>query len=528
MIAIYARQSVDKKDSISIETQIDECMLEARILKKKVEVYKDKGFSGKNLDRDDFKRMMKDIKAGKISTVIVYKMDRISRSVVDFVNTYDVFKAKDVKFISCTEKFDTTTDAGEAMLKIVMVFAELERKTIQQRVVDAYTNRSRKGFYMGGRVPYGFKRVPFTIDGKKSSQYAPEPEEVRQLKILFDLYSRPGTSIGEVVKYLRENNIKKARGIEWSTPRITEILRNPIYVRADADVYAFYSSRGTEIVDPPERFIGTNGCYLYTKPKPKLKPNDSKDSKDVENIKETKDTKSSKNMAHYKDMLLVLAPHEGIIDSGTWIKCRLKAEQNIQIPRSKRVEATWLSGKLKCAKCGYALRYNKWQGKTTFNEYFLCSEVCGNRRCTGFGVVKKDFLEGVILEQLKAKVLSLKVEQDQPNPNTSEINRIKAEIATKNKEIDEIVDTFVAASSTIKERLNKTVDKLNDEIEKLNDKIVRLESSSISRDSLDPEQIEEIFDEWDEVSREDKQTVVDILIQKVLVCKESVEIVWRV
>ena len=95
--AIYARQSVDKKDSVSIETQIEKCEY---ITKGNVEIYKDKGYSGKNTDRPDLERLLKDIKANKISRVIVYRLDRISRNITDFYNLYSTMQEHGTEFLS--------------------------------------------------------------------------------------------------------------------------------------------------------------------------------------------------------------------------------------------------------------------------------------------------------------------------------------------------------------------------------------------------------------------------------------------
>lgn len=90
--------------------------------------------------------MMNDIRAGKIKRVIVYKLDRISRSILDFANMMEVFQEYHVEFVSSTEKFDTSTPIGRAMLNICIVFAQLERETIQKRVTDAYYARNKRGF----------------------------------------------------------------------------------------------------------------------------------------------------------------------------------------------------------------------------------------------------------------------------------------------------------------------------------------------------------------------------------------------
>ena len=152
--AIYARQSVDKKDSISIESQIEFCKYELK--GGNCKEYTDKGYSGKNTDRPKFQELVRDIKRGLIAKVVVYKLDRISRSILDFANMMELFQQYNVEFVSSTEKFDTSTPMGRAMLNICIVFAQLERETIQKRVTDAYYSRSQRGFKMGGKAPYGF------------------------------------------------------------------------------------------------------------------------------------------------------------------------------------------------------------------------------------------------------------------------------------------------------------------------------------------------------------------------------------
>ena len=122
---IYARQSVDRKDSISIESQIDFCKYELK--GGSCRVFKDKGYSGKNTDRPEFQKLLGEIRKGKVRRVVVYKLDRISRSILDFANMMELFQEYDVEFVSSTEKFDTSTPMGRAMLNICIVFAQLER-----------------------------------------------------------------------------------------------------------------------------------------------------------------------------------------------------------------------------------------------------------------------------------------------------------------------------------------------------------------------------------------------------------------
>ena len=112
MYGLYARQSVEKQDSISVESQLEFCRFE--IKGQAFRTYIDRGFSGKDTRRPGFEALMEDIRRGEIQAVVVYKLDRISRSIVDFSNMMEVFQSYGVSFISSTEKFDTSTPIGRA------------------------------------------------------------------------------------------------------------------------------------------------------------------------------------------------------------------------------------------------------------------------------------------------------------------------------------------------------------------------------------------------------------------------------
>ena len=259
--AIYGRQSVDKVDSISIESQIEFCQYETRggVYK----VFQDKGFSGKNTDRPDFQRMMDCIRGGEVSRVIVYKLDRISRSILDFANMMEEFQKFGVEFVSCNEKFDTSTPMGRAMLNICIVFAQLERETIQMRVTDAYLSRSRKGFYMGGPIPMGFKLEPYMLDGKKTARYVVDPEPAEIIKLIYSMYAQPQTSYGDIVRYMEANglvgipSLKTAHGdgLSWETPlktlsmyRLTWICTASSKTREQRSTIAQRTSLGQTVV----------------------------------------------------------------------------------------------------------------------------------------------------------------------------------------------------------------------------------------------------------------------------------------
>lgn len=153
-IALYARKSIERENSISCETQLEYCksVIKPDERNEKTIEFIDNGYSGGNVDRDGFQKMMRQIERGKISKVIVYRLDRISRSLSDFVGILETLKKHNVQFVSSQESFDTSSPYGEMIVKILMVFAEFERKSIIERVKHAYAYRSEMGLYMGVAV----------------------------------------------------------------------------------------------------------------------------------------------------------------------------------------------------------------------------------------------------------------------------------------------------------------------------------------------------------------------------------------
>ena len=253
--AIYGRQSIDKKDSISIESQFEFCRYELKGGEAKE--YKDKGYSGKNIERPDFQRLLKDIRTGLIRRVIVYRLDRISRSIVDFAKLMELFKQFKVEFVSCTEKFDTSTPMGRAMLNICIVFAQLERESIQMRVTDAFYSRYAKGYYMRGRAPYGFDTEPIVMDGIKTKRLI-ETAEMEYAELMYEMYAEPETSYGDITRYFTENEIQ-VYGKTLKRGFVAQLLRNPVYVQADMDIYEHFKAQGAKIESPPELFTGEIG-----------------------------------------------------------------------------------------------------------------------------------------------------------------------------------------------------------------------------------------------------------------------------
>lgn len=352
MTAIYARQSVDRADSISIEQQTELCRYEAR--GEPCRVYADRGYSGKNTNRPQFVQMMNDVRSGVIDTVIVYRLDRISRSILDFSNMMSVFGELGVKFVSATEKFDTSSPIGNAMLNICIVFAQLERETIQKRVADAYYSRSRKGFFMGGPVPYGYRRVPALIGEVHTSAYETVEEEAKTVRMIYEMYSQYEVSYGDIVRKLDELGIQR-RGSFWERSRIRELILNPLYVKADNTVLDLFKAEGAEVVENEGGFNGRSGCYCYR----------------------TGVDRKSKGTS-FSGYLIVPAPGTGIVEPEMWLRCREKCISCKNASPVRKAKNSWLCGKIKCIHCNSALVVKRG---SSGKRYLMCNERLRKGKC---------------------------------------------------------------------------------------------------------------------------------------------------
>ena len=161
-VAIYARKSKATKKGESISNQIELCkkyFLNTTNEDVNFLIYEDEGWSGGNINRPQFTKMINDAKLNRFSTLICYRLDRIARNVADFSSTYKILEENNIAFISITEQFDTSTIMGRAMINISATFAQIERETIAERIKDNMLELSRTGRWLGGISPLGFKSV---------------------------------------------------------------------------------------------------------------------------------------------------------------------------------------------------------------------------------------------------------------------------------------------------------------------------------------------------------------------------------
>ena len=138
-----------------------------------------------------------------------------------------------------TAPFDTSSVYGDLILKMLIVFAEFERTSIINRVKDAYSKRSEIGLYMGGKRQYGFSLKDDFINGIQTKTLVPNEKELKQIIYIFNYYSDPNTSLRSLLHSLEINNIKPLNGSLWTASKLSAIIKNPVYVKADFNVYNY-------------------------------------------------------------------------------------------------------------------------------------------------------------------------------------------------------------------------------------------------------------------------------------------------
>lgn len=283
--AIYTRKSSEEgleQDFNSLDAQREAC--EAYIRSQKSEGwilvstrYDDGGFSGGNIERPALTRLLEDIDAGKIDTVVVYKVDRLTRSLSDFAKIVDVLDGHSVSFVSITQQFNTTTSMGRLTLNMLLSFAQFEREVTGERIRDKIAASKRKGLWMGGPVPLGYAPNGRTLTVVEA--------EAKTVRTVFRLYLELGSvrrlkeevdRLGLTSKH-REAALGKMRGGRpLGRGYLYHLLRNPLYIGRVPHKADSYEGQHPAVIDAetwdavqkqlatqgPIRSAGTNGRSL--------------------------------------------------------------------------------------------------------------------------------------------------------------------------------------------------------------------------------------------------------------------------
>lgn len=334
----------------------------------------------------------------------------------------------------------------------------------------------------------------------------PIPDEAEQIRYIFEVYAQENVSLRRLLDILIAEDKKPLNGSDWTTAKLSAILKNPIYVKADSDVYDYFSNHGVHMVTDSSEFTGEYGAQLYGK------------------------TKHKRGDPDWSDMKLVLLNHGGLINSDIWLKCQRKLEQNKQVHKSVSNQTSWLAGKIICEKCGHTMTTIK--GKINKNgvmrRYFNCTGKSHKRKCTGPNItIYAEDLEDMVYECITEKLSELKGSGfTSKKEELPEINDLKLRIKAIEKDEQQLVDTILSG-------------KLNDALlELMNQKSAALKKSklelleridTLKSNAAETKSIVNLAKSWKNADYDRKKAVASIMIQKIIISEDgNVKIIWNI
>lgn len=513
--AIYARRSVADRDnkSLSIASQISDC--EAKLTKdEECRHYIDNGKSGKDIEhRPAFLQMMEDAREGLIGRIIFKKLDRFSRSQRDFSNVMHELQKYGVTVTSVQENLDTS-GLGKVLTNILVTFAEFERDTIVARCKDAYSTRAHEtGFYKGGKGCYGYRPERRIVNGKMGSVLLPS-DKAHVVQKAYELYANVNTSLDNVISYFVDNKIdvrvpRKPRAnadkkivakndgmSNMERSYVSKILKNPMYVRANAEVYQFLMSEGCEIIDDIDAFDGVHGLFKH---------------------------KNSDGGYFIK-----VGYHEGLVDADTWLAVQDKKANNKCFPNNSTKSGpinSWLVGLTKCRNCGYSfVIYYKRNSPIKQLRYYgdtgaFKANGCVKKRLT----TKPDDVERAVFHAMRERLNDLVIAKAKKVKPDAELESIKKEIIRIDGDINGLLDKLLdsddagdtdAFTKHVKQRVNALSSKKSELESKLH---TRVRKSNV----VDVEPLIDPMNRWDELTIVEKNTLAKTMIDVVYVSDEE-------
>ena len=478
-IAIYSRKSKFTGKGESIGNQVELCREYIRNLFGEADaegcaVFEDEGFSGGDLKRPAFQRMLAEVRKKKYRAIIVYRLDRISRNISDFTGLIDELSRLEVAFISIREQFDTGTPMGRAMMYIVSVFSQLERETIAERIRDNMHELAKTGRWLGGNPPTGFVSGAVsnvTVDGKtrKSYRLLPVSGEIGIPMLIFDLYTQTD-SLTAVEKELLHRRIKTKQGKDFTRFAIKGILQNPVYMVADAAAYTYFTQWEADVCTDKAAFDGSGGIMAYNR------------------------TAQEKGRATVllpvSEWIIAPGQHPGVVPSAQWIRVQESLERNKSgTYRKPRRNEALLTGLLFCA-CGDRM-YPKLSQRTaadgTAVYTYVCRkkehtrrEQCSRRNASG------NLLDAAVLEQLRQlaeeqSAFAAQLEKGRrlcggAEETGTQLEALRTELAQKEKTVSGLIDSLgLAVDAAVRSRVMERIEELTQANRSIAERIGELE-----------------------------------------------------
>lgn len=536
-IAIYSRKSKFTGKGESIENQIELCRqyidnTYPDMPEQDIVVFEDEGFSGKNTERPQFREMMKMAEAGEIKAIVCYRLDRISRNISDFSRLIEKLEEMGIDFISMKENFTPDNPMGKAMMYICSIFAQLERETIAERILDNMHELAKTGRWLGGTTPTGYESKEINsrieLDGKKRKMHKLEviKEEADLVRLIFKKFLET-KSLTKVDEYLLMNNIKTKNNKNFSRFAIRGILENPVYMSADMDAWEYFENKGVEVFASKECFDGKYGIMAYNKTK--------------------QNTDKSHDIREITEWIIAIGKHKPLISGADWVKAQSLLSQNkSKTYRKPKSVYALLSGLLYCENCGAYMRpkVNRRilpNGEKSFS--YLCEtkekthrQHCDMKNPSGNELDRKVCNEIKKLASNKSEFFkyldkSKKSIERLENGNSTELQILKEKISQNDKKIEALINSLAKAENTpsydyiIKEinELHKKNEQLKNTLADLN---YQIQQNNLSENEFDIlESILVQFSEsFDLMSYEEKRRVLRVFIDKVTWDGENVHI----
>ncbi len=526
-IALYSRKSRFTGKGESIGNQVELCKEYVRLhfgelAAEQLVIYEDEGFSGGNLNRPAFQRMMDAARQRQFQAIIVYRLDRISRNVSDFSGLIEELSRLNIAFISIKEQFDTSTPMGRAMMYIASVFSQLERETIAERIRDNMQELAKTGRWLGGNTPtgYGSEAVKsVTMDGKtkKACKLKLIPEEAEIVKTIFALYLETD-SLTLTEARLMQRGIQTKNGNHFTRFSIKSILQNPVYLIADQDAYDYFQQHETDLFSERSEFDGVHGMMAYNR------------------------TDQEKGRATVylppRDWIVSVGKHPGLIPGKVWVTIQDSLERNkSKAFRKPRSNEALLTGLLYC-RCGERM-YPKVSKRKTVDGSPVYTYVCklkerSQRSLCNSKNANGNLLDMAVIEQLK----QLQEDQDtflrqlEQSRKFYTGNRMDYEqrldgLRTEKRELEKKLDALVDSLADIPEhaarsQVSRRIEVLSSQCDNLGKQIQELEGLTAQHTLSELEfdllrQLLAVFREGvPEMSLEQKRAAIRTVVRKVI------------
>ena len=448
IIAIYSRKSRFTGKGESIGNQVELCRSYIRTAfgdqyADTAMVFEDEGFSGGNLNRPDFKRMMKAARDRQFKAVVVYRLDRISRNISDFSALIEELGRLDMDFISIRESFDTSSPMGRAMMYIASVFSQLERETIAERIRDNMHELAKTGRWLGGTTPTGYTSEAVksvTVDGKskKACKLKLLPEEAEIVRRIYDLYLEMDSLTMTETELLRQQ-VKTKTGRNFTRFSIKSILQNPVYLIADREAYQYFVEKEADLFSGPEEFDGVRGILAYNR------------------------TDQEKGRATVylpvSEWIVSVGEHPGIIPARIWIRIQESLERNKSKAYHKpRSNEALLTGLLWCA-CGNRM-YPKLSNRITASGKPVYSYVCKMKERSKRSLCSRRNVSGNLLDNAIVEQIRHLTEDD--SSFMAQLEKSKRFYTGNREEYDNQLEDLRQQQMDIHRKINALIDSLAD------------------------------------------------------------------